>query len=1429
MKQRLLLALLMLLTSAGFMKAQTMKVTPWGTSDVVLTFDKLIILSSPTSDANVQLSTDQKTLTIKAAYGAREVSFSTDAATTMTVTGNVQKIEDSAASSLTSLTCTGNSLNVLNLTYSTGLKTLNASNNKISSLTWPSSSSALTTVNLSQNALASLDVSDLTQLESLDVSNNQLTSLDLNGLTELNTLNVSGNKINTISNLPTGLTPTYGTQTLTAVGEGFPANEGWPVSKALNSLLGNGASLSASDLASISWERLDGTEYKSDNTTVHKSTTVADGYLFYDSSKNNLYVDGTYCCIVTISSSSTSNYKGRTFCLENLKVKPAVVSLSFTKLNNLQNVGVRGTTTSSISFSAVETSNQVSQGETLTFTATAKDANYDAASTVWSDLVGLVPAAADSKAPYTGKSYKFKVAATYATSGPKASLSAEASGYSHKVIFDNKTPQVGGNFTVYKVVGTEKVSLSSGEVVLNGEQLLVSVNVNAGYTPTVLVNKESKPLKVETNVTTNVINYTTEPINITNTAYPSSIEIPISVNFKAENLTLTALVDGKKPSDSGSSFAGIDYLFNRQIDIRQKNGATVSSISDGSGKTSVEIQSDTQYEATFAINDHYRLKDITINGGKLVSIAKNYEEQTTPRMVYTVVFNVEKSNVEISITTRQQQQLTVNDVKNGVTTQSQVYDGKEKPVLFTTTPAGHNSKLKVTYKDKTNSTEYGEKVPSEVGNYEAKFSIIDLDGDFYLNTATTLIDYNIEKADLVIETLPTVTVTSDAKYAITDDGKVTFNDKEVEGTWSITPATPSGDQLTTSHTAEVEFAPKVDENFNNAKAQVTVKVGNTPLTTYKVTVKTLPTGYQLKWYNGQKEVNISSETFPADTKLTAVLTFPKGTKGVAMQLVDASLQEQTGNKCEQDGAKSSDGNYVYTVTVEAAVSLEVVAGRGNNYKVKFEKQSSNYSGVPQEYSAGNVTIADVNGQSVDFASVKAVISYKDIDQPKDAGTYTVIVTIPADEAKGYVETVVSEAVFTIEKIDPVILTMPKSTLLAKGQRLEMSDLVSGASNIPGKFSWKNPTKTFSTAGQYKEDIKFTPADEYLKNYNVLSPKAADGTSLQVAVEVSAIQILTFVQPVEGSILVANQDGKYLETGSAISKGDVLTVTVVPKENFKLKSILVNGASSGNVITVGESSIAIEATFEVDVPEPEEPEIDPNSQYAVTVTKSLRGAVINKPGVNAVKKDQSFSFTVTTLPADASKIKVTAGGSVITPSSTGVYTIAKVTSNMTVDVSFTSAPTALTIDIPREYKNEGGYLVGRVQVEGPSDGKCYYNDEITLVAFPESGVKFTRWTGDKTSSEQVLTIVLTGNLEMEANFSGTPTGIEDIMAASITTGRGYVWVRGIANADVTIVSISGRVQAKERISGDTQINVPAGIYVVVLESGSDVKRTKVIVK
>lgn len=1227
--------------------------------------------------------------------------------------------------------------------------------------------------------------------------------------TALKTLNVSGNKIKTISNLPTGLTPTYGTQTLTAGSTGIPANTPRVVSAVVATLLST--TVTADQISSITWKKLDGTEYKEANT-AHSLGTPSDAYYFYDNT--GLFVDGTYRCEVTFNDKHAT-YKGRTFYFDGLVVSPAEVELQATSVTGVQ----PGNVTVNTSFNLATSPLKVTQGETVTLSVVNAEVGYDAEKTEWKDLKGLV-ALGGASAPYVGKTYQFKVAAKYNASTKETEeprLAVAVPGYSHVVKFENMK-QEGGEFSVMKKVGTEEKTLNSGDAVLYDEELIISVKANLGYTPTLLVNNKKVDLVKESDVATNVVNYTAS-ISVSGSEYQNANEIPISVSFAPEDLLLTARVDGNIPAD----FEKLGYLFDNQIILRQKNSVDTE-YNINKDNASFGVKPNTQYEVTFYLMDYHRLQNITINGGELVTKTANYMPGSS-KMAYTVVFNVAKSNVEISITTREQKKLSVAVIDNTGSGQVQVYDGSKKPVLITTTPANLGSLLKIKYTNTTaGSVEMGEGVvPTEVGSYQVDFSILDPDGDYYLDGSTTG-TYNIAKADLVIEILPTVTVTSDAQYAITD-GKVTFNGKKVDGKWSVDPTAPSGSNLTETHTVNVTYTPhsSVAANFNEAKAQVIVKVGNTELTTYQVKVISVPSGYSLKWYNGQKEVNISSEKFPAETELTAVLTYPAGTKGVALEKTNTAQQSVLGLPVESAGKK------VYSLTVKADTELKIVAGQGTKYIVKFEKQITKYSGVPQEYNVKHVTIADVNGQPVKFADVNAVISYKDIDQPKDAGTYTVIVTIPANETTGYVETVESEAVFTIEKIDPVILTMPKSTLLAKGQKLEMSELVSGASNIPGKFEWVDPTETFSTAGQYKEDIKFTPADEYLKNYNVLYPKAADGTSLQVAVEVSAIQILTFVQPVEGSILVANQDGKYLETGSAISKGDVLTVTVVPKENFKLKSILVNGASSGNVITVGESSIAIEATFEVDVPEPEEPEIDPNSQYAVTVTKSLRGAVINKPGVNAVKKDQPFSFTVTTLPADASKIKVTAGGSVITPSSTGVYTIAKVTSNMTVDVSFTSTPTALTIDVPREYKNKGGYLVGRVQVEGPSDGKCYYNDEITLVAFPESGVKFTRWTGDKISSEQVLTVVLTGNLKMEANFSGTPTGIEDIMAASIATGKGCVWVRGIANADVTIVSIAGRVQARQRISGDTRIDVPAGIYVVVLESGSDVKRVKVIVK
>ena len=237
-------------------------------------------------------------------------------------------------------------------------------------------------------------------------------------------------------------------------------------------------------------------------------------------------------------------------------------------------------------------------------------------------------------------------------------------------------------------------------------------------------------------------------------------------------------------------------------------------------------------------------------------------------------------------------------------------------------------------------------------------------------------------------------------------------------------------------------------------------------------------------------------------------------------------------------------------------------------------------------------------------------------------------------------------------------------------------------------------------------------------------------------------------------------------------------------------------------------------------------IDPNSQYKVTVTESVRGAIISHPGENVVKRGESFTFTVSTLAADASKVKVTPSSGTLTPGSNGSYTLSDVKANTTITVSL-SNPTPLKVEVQKDYLNANKYHIGQVEIIDGEATTYYYGDVITVMADPEDGVKFVKWSDG--STDKIHEITLKADTKVVASFSGVPTGIEDIESAAITTGKGFIMVKNVANAKVTVVSISGRLQAQEEVSGDTRIDVPQGIYVVVLESGSDVKRTKVIVK
>ena len=90
----------------------------------------------------------------------------------------------------------------------------------------------------------------------------------------------------------------------------------------------------------------------------------------------------------------------------------------------------------------------------------------------------------------------------------------------------------------------------------------------------------------------------------------------------------------------------------------------------------------------------------------------------------------------------------------------------------------------------------------------------------------------------------------------------------------------------------------------------------------------------------------------------------------------------------------------------------------------------------------------------------------------------------------------------------------------------------------------------------------------------------------------------------------------------------------------------------------------------------------NSQYKVTVTESVRGAIISKPGDNVVKLGSDFDFTVSTLAADASKVVVKVDGTTLKPTN-GKYVIQDVKKNTTVTVSLPN-PTPLKVEVQKDY-------------------------------------------------------------------------------------------------------------------------------------------------
>ena len=988
-----------------------------------------------------------------------------------------------------------------------------------------------------------------------------------------------------------------------------------------------------------------------------------------------------------------------------------------------------------------------------------------------------------------------------------------------------KTTTSYGTLTVTDPDNNEKVI---GETVVAGSKLHIVAKAEEGY----VVDKVS--LNGAAIDSEKDEDKTAERFDVTITA--PNADFTIEASFKkadGKSLTITAdpagsttkwsvVVDGVEATKDNSFTGGVRYT---------------------------NISPDAKLSISFTLNTTY--KDYSIEAlwdGKPVTCEKLEDGSYVIKDQ-----NMGSSDVNLVIKATKLLAVSITDYDEEL-----VYNGEKQAVDFTLNQTGlDKSKITVKYSTAEDGEFREGPLYSEVSDasYWVEFSY---EGDDKYEAFSEKKEYKITPAEIVITEVPKVSVVQNEKkqyiYKL-EGGKACYyknNGKTaVEVTdgkfvtviksgssYTVTENVPNGSEK--EGTVYVRYA--IDnKNFTQPKAATVIYGGDAISVQAKVKDAKYGT---LVIKNGGAIVTSSADTKGVEVAEGTKITFDiqKADEAIKDEAYHVYLVDGTGVHQDKDKDYYKTGYTVGDGTLNPLIfMLEVNDARKTLVSVnepektlvweRTYKEKTSQGVTPEEIEAlfpltdtDNKQLSYNNGQYKGRWNITYVNKEgKTVAEPEDAGVYKV--TLVREATGEYNEfTVTGELTINqAELTEDQVSRTPTASQIALGMTLENST-VTGKVTVAGHYDWDSNLVNKRTE-RVKEAGKEYPVVFYPDNKNYANLEL----TAKVEVPVTELPVVIMRTPdFMGTIEVKDKlNGRIYTTGEEVAINRELIITAKPNTDCELKTLTVNGSNftNGGTYKFTNVSVIVEATFK-----PKSTTvIVPEGQYEIDLPDAVRGAMISYVGDPIVDRGDDFSFTVTTLAADADKLKVTANGLTLKRAANGSYTISDVTEKQTVRISFSSTPTEVKVDIPLVYHEEGHATQGEVSIinNTSGDGKYFYGDELTLIAFPESGVTFEGWS-DK-SKQQVRELTLTGNVSLRALFSGSPTGIEDIEAARIVAGDGYILVKNVASANVTVVSMAGRIQTQQRISGDAQIRVPAGIYVVLLESGQDVKRTKVIVR
>ncbi len=455
-----------------------------------------------------------------------------------------------------------------------------------------------------------------------------------------------------------------------------------------------------------------------------------------------------------------------------------------------------------------------------------------------------------------------------------------------------------------------------------------------------------------------------------------------------------------------------------------------------------------------------------------------------------------------------------------------------------------------------------------------------------------------------------------------------------------------------------------------------------------------------------------------------------------------------------------------------------------------------------------------------------------IPQPTDAGTYDVTIVRAADA--NYKEfTATSHLIINKKQTSNIIIATPEATPVVEGATLSTSDL-EGAAEIVGNYVWVEPDNIPSELGNggNRQHVHFIPFDT--KNYD--SPINAGDTWVTILPQAD---VITWTAEL-GTVTVTNANGVNIKNGATIVKGATYNVVASPLYEGKVEldsMTIINNkqkstttASSASITAEGQ--VVIKAFFKLKenkVIEHDTTNIYVYGDHVVNLPTTVRAAKVSAYGAQTVKHNSTYEFTVATLDADSSKVVVRVDGDPIAPVSKGKYAISNITKDRTVTIDVTD-PTEVDFNVQVKHHSPLGKETASVEVinRTANDGKYFFNDDVQLIVFTESGIVFNGWSDGATDKIRDINLV-DAAYDLSLVLSGDLVGIETIGIAKVYGSTGAVVVKGADNAQVTITTFTGKTVDSRVVSGDAEIAVPAGNYIVTLKDAANVQLVKVVVK